>query len=103
MFFKTNDRILYSAVLLSKPTFRTKVKFEWKAIRTESPGPGTIAITEHTTKLGERFAHSHVALKQDWPIGEYTVTAYLNGVLAQTISYSVFESAMTASLIGNRQ
>jgi hypothetical protein len=92
--FQSDDRTILLALLLSKPTMRTKVKVEWKALRVEAAQlnhPCTIMTAEYTTRFGERFVRSHVSSRQDWPVGAYSVAAYVDGVLAKTMNYEIVE------------
>ncbi len=89
--FSPSDRVIKCAVALSKPTFRTKVRFEWKLMYATGPSPAALLTTEYTTKPLERFARSCISLLGDWPAGAYRVDAYVGESPAKTIDYVVVQ------------
>lgn len=89
--FLADDRTIFCALRLSKPTLRTKVRVDWNALQVEGAEPGTIRTTEYVTRPAERFVRSYVSLPEDWPCGMYSVATYVDGRLARTIDYTVVQ------------
>ena len=97
--FTCDDRTIYCWVLLSKPAFRTRVRFEWKAISVEGINPEkTLMVSEYTTKLMQRFARGGFHCRRKWSEGKYSVATYLNGVRARAMDYEIVNPELADSL-----
>jgi hypothetical protein len=90
--FFSDASTIFCAIVLSKPTLRTKVRFEWKALSAEGLARGALlSAQEYRTRLPERVVRCFISAPSNWPTGVYRVVVYLNGAIARTMDYTIIE------------
>jgi len=84
----SQDAVLYAQVDLRNAPDDTQLKAVWIAVQAQGAEPNfVIQETEITTGSGlVNFELSNTNL---WPVGSYKVDIYMNGELAQSLSFSI--------------
>jgi len=88
--FESSDRVVHCVINLNKAKAGTKIRFVWVAQNvTGYTKNDQIKAIDYETEPNEDLVHAHLTYTKDWPKGDYRVDVYVNGVLDQTINYTV--------------
>ena len=82
------DAIIYAQVDLRNAPNDTTIKAAWLTVQVEGTEPDFV-INETEIVTGSGVVHFDLSNSNLWPVGSYKVDLYMNGELAQTLTFIV--------------
>ena len=87
--FAPSDRKVHVVITLNKQKAGTLVRVVWIAADAEGVKNKQLKTLDYTTTAADKEIPGFLRWPNDWPRGQYKVEVYLNGVLDNTVNYTV--------------